>query len=385
MIGVSVLGSTGTVGCQTLEVLAMHPDRFTVCALTAHTDVEALYAQCMQWSPRCVAMADAVAAGRLRERLRSVRPSIEVLEGQDGLCTAATLPEADQVMAAIVGAAGLEPLLAAAAAGKRLLLANKEPLIMAGGIFMAAIHAGGAELLPVDSEHNALFQCGAGGTVHKVMLTASGGPFRSWTRAQLAEVTPAQALRHPNWSMGPKITVDSATLMNKGLEVIEACWLFDLSLDVVEVVVHPQSIVHALVEYADGSVLAHLGSPDMRVPIAHALAWPERVASGAPWLDLCALGRLEFEPPDLQRFPCLRMAREALQAGGAATAVLNAANEVAVAGFLAGQLGFTAIPELIDATLQGLPGRTAEGLEDVLAADRDARVYARQQLERYAA
>ena len=366
----------------------MHPGRFAVRALTANTDVDGLYAQCLAHAPRLAVMADAQAADRLRQRLRRERPDIEVLGGTEGLSAAATYADTDYVMAAIVGAAGLLPALAAAEAGKRLLLANKEALVMAGEVFMAAVRRGGAQLLPIDSEHNAVFQCMPGGTcaVRRITLTASGGPFREARAAVLAEVTPEQALRHPNWNMGPKITIDSATLMNKGLEVIEACRLFDLSSDKVEVLVHPQSIVHALVEYADGSVLAHLGCPDMRVPIAHALGWPlERIASGAPWLDLCALGQLQFELPDTQRFPCLRLARAALAAGGTATTVLNAANEVAVEAFLEGRIGFTTIPVVIEASLESEPGVPATCLEDVLAADASARACARRQLERRAA
>lgn len=366
----------------------MHPGRFAVRALTANTDVDGLYAQCLAHAPRVAVMADPRAAERLRQRLRAERPDIEVLDGAEGLSAAATRADTDYVMAAVVGAAGLLPVLAAVEAGKRLLLANKESLIMAGQIIMSAARRSEAELLPIDSEHNAVFQCMPHGAraVRRVTLTASGGPFRKTDAAALAEVTPEQALRHPNWTMGPKITIDSATLMNKGLEIIEACHLFNLPADQVEVLVHPQSIIHALVEYADGSVLAHLGCPDMRIPIAHALGWPgERIASGAHWLDLCKVGQLQFEPPDLARFPCLRLAREALAAGGTAPAVLNAANEVAVEGFLAGRVGFTAIPAVIQASLEAVPSVAATGLDDVLRADAVARACARQQLERRAA
>lgn len=398
MIGVAILGSTGTIGENTLDVIARHPDRFRVVALAARSSVEAMSRQCLRWQPRYAALADAEAAARLRGRLRSEAPGTEVLGGEEALATVAALPEADYVMAAIVGAAGLLPTLAAARAGKRILLANKEALVMAGPVFMQAARAGGAQILPIDSEHNAVFQClpldrrpsgdesrdaGRNGGeareagVRCILLTASGGPFRRLPAEQLAAVTPEQACRHPNWVMGRKISVDSATLMNKGLEVIEACRLFDLEPAQVRVVVHPQSIVHSLVEYTDGSVLAQLGQPDMRTPIAYGLGWPDaRLDAGVERLDLCATARLEFEPADERRFPCLRLAREALRYGGTAPAVLNAANEVAVAGFLGRDLRFTGIAPVIEATLSAVPAGAADDLEQVLAADRAARIQA---------
>lgn len=381
MNGVVVLGSTGSIGLSTLDVLARHADRYRVVALAANSDVDRLFAQCLQFRPTMAAMADTDAATRLAERLREAAPEIEVLGGPDGVIHVAGHPEADQVMAAIVGAAGLQPALAAARAGKRILLANKEALVMAGALFMQEVHAHGAEILPIDSEHNAIFQCmppnfregpeRAG--VRRILLTASGGPFRSRPAAELARVTPEEACAHPNWDMGRKISVDSATLMNKGLEVIEACWLFDAEPERIEVVVHSQSVIHSLVEYVDGSVLAQLGNPDMRTPIAHALAWPMRHASGVAPLDLFAVARLDFEPPDLERFPCLRLAFDAVRAGGVAPAVLNAANEVAVACFLDHRLGFTEIPRLIEDTLVQVTEGGIDSLDGLMAVDAEAR------------
>jgi 1-deoxy-D-xylulose-5-phosphate reductoisomerase len=381
VIGVTVLGSTGSIGKSTLDVLARHPARFRAVALTANRDVEALAAQCVSVRPDYAVMADAAAAAALRTRLAALGVPTRVLQGTEGLCAVCELPEARYVMAAIVGAAGLMPTLAAARAGKRVLLANKEALVMAGPLFMAAVRAGGAEVLPIDSEHNAVFQClpprfGAGLEaigVRRILLTASGGPFRSTPLEDLGSVTPEQACAHPNWSMGRKISVDSATMMNKGLEVIEAHWLFGADLDRIDVVLHPQSVVHSLVEYTDGSVLAQLGNPDMRTPIAHALGWPERLDSGVPSLNLVDVGRLDFEAPDDHRFPCLGLAYAALRQGGATPAVLNAANEVAVQAFLDGRLAFMAIPEVIDEVLGGVPATAPPDLEALLAVDAEAR------------
>ena len=355
---VTVLGSTGSIGVSTLDVIARHPDRFRVFALAANRSVDSLLAQCQLHRPEFAVMMCPDAAAELQARLPG-DSGTRVLQGQDGLCQVASAAEVDAVMAAIVGAAGLPSALAAAAAGKRVLLANKESLVMAGHLFMQAVSDSGAELLPIDSEHNAIFQCmpvtasgrpGLDG-VRRVLLTASGGPFRSWSVEQMRAASPDQACAHPNWSMGRKISVDSASMMNKGLEVIEACWLFDLDPGQVEVVVHPQSIVHSMVQYADGSVLAQLGNPDMRTPIAYGLGWPERMDAGVAPLDLVATSRLDFEAPDETRFPCLRIAREAVVAGGTAMAVCNAANEVAVAAFLDGVIAFTDIPAVIEQTL----------------------------------
>ncbi len=388
MIGVTVLGSTGSIGVSTLDVLARHPERFRVVALTANRDVEGLLRQCLTWRPECAAMADPTAAAELARRLRPSAPEVQVLAGPAGLVEAASLGAADFVMAAIVGAAGLLPTLAAVQLGKRILLANKEALVVAGQLFIDAAQSSGAEILPIDSEHNAVFQClppgfgkGLGRVgVRRILLTASGGPFRTWPLAALAGVTPEQACAHPNWDMGRKISVDSATMMNKGLEVIEACWLFNAVPQQIQVVVHPQSVIHSMVEYADGSVLAQLGNPDMRTPIAHALAWPERISSGVSSLDLFAVARLEFEAPDLERFPCLRLAYEAVAAGGTAPAVLNAANEVAVGAFLERRLGFAGIPAVLEQVCQALPVEPADDLDTLLAADARARALAEQRL-----
>ena len=388
MTALTILGATGSIGVSTLDVIARHPDRFQVVALTAHSQVDRLLEQCRVHRPRYAVMVDPDAAQRLQSRLEGEGLPVEVLAGTEGLERVAALPEVDAVMAAIVGAAGLVPTLAAARAGKRVLLANKEALVMSGDIFMDEVRRSGAVLLPIDSEHNAVFQCmpngfdsglGASG-IRRILLTASGGPFRDWPVADLEAVTPEQAVAHPNWSMGRKISVDSATMMNKGLEVVEACWLFDAGPDQVEVVLHPQSIVHSLVEYVDGSTLAQMGNPDMRTPIAHALAWPERIESGVAPLDLFSAGRFDFVRPDLDRFPCLRLAAEALRAGGTATAVLNGANEVAVAAFLDEGLPFTAIPRVIEAALADVPSHPADSLETVLAADQAAREAARERI-----
>ena len=392
LYGVTVLGATGSIGVSTLDVLSRHPDRYRVVALTANTDVEGLYQQCLAHRPAYAVMADADAAQQLRERLRASHPDIEILSGVTGLETVAALPQVDYVMAAIVGAAGLLPTLAAARAGKRVMLANKEALVMAGQIFMDEIRRNNAELLPVDSEHNAIFQAmptaiaaglgldSVGAGVRRILLTASGGPFRTLPLSKLHDVTPDQACAHPVWVMGRKISVDSATMMNKGLEVIEACWLFNTTPDRIEVVLHPQSVVHSMVEYKDGSILAQLGSPDMRTPIAYALAWPQRIESGVAPLNLFEVGRLDFERPDMTRFPCLRLAYEAMQMGGTAAAILNAANEVAVAAFLDGKLKFTAISAVIEATLANVSVHAALSLETVLADDALARESARRHI-----
>jgi 1-deoxy-D-xylulose-5-phosphate reductoisomerase len=383
MIGITVLGSTGSVGVSTLDVVARHPERFRVVALTADSNVGRLAEQCLRFRPPYAAMANREAALQLAERLSGVPGRPKILGGAEGLAEVASLPETQYVMAAIVGAAGLRPTLAAARAGKRVLLANKESLVMAGALLMRAVADSGAELLPIDSEHNAIFQCLPPGFhrglpevgVERILLTASGGPFREWPADRLAAVTPEQACAHPVWSMGRKISVDSATLMNKGLEVIEACWLFATGPERVRVVVHPQSVIHSLVQYRDGSVLAELGNPDMRTPIAHALAWPDRLESGVPPLDLVETGRLEFQEPDPTRFPCLGLAFQVAEAGESAPAVLNAANEVAVAAFLDGQIRFTQIAELVDRTLQAMPPQSVEGqgLEDLMDIDLRAR------------
>ncbi len=384
---VTVLGATGSIGRSTLEVIALHPERYRVFALTGHRQIDLLARQCARFEPRQVVVADQAAAAHLRSALVTLgfTGKIEIGCDRQALERAVTDPQVDAVMAAIVGAAGLEPTLAAARAGKKILLANKEALVMAGEVFGAACSAGKAKVLPIDSEHNAIFQCLPGGSiapgVRRIILTASGGPFLRLTRAQMAAVTPEQACAHPNWSMGRKISVDSATMMNKGLELIEAHYLFGVDVSSLEVLVHPQSIVHSLVEYDDGSVLAQLGNPDMRTPIAHALAYPQRVASGVEPLSLAKIGALSFEDPDLDRFPCLRLAIEALAAGGRAPCVLNAANEIAVAGFLAGKIGFAGIDEVDAEVLARLGlGGAGASVEAVLELDAEARALAAQLL-----
>ena len=384
---ITVLGATGSIGLSTLDVIRRHPDRFSVHALTAGTRAEELATLCREFRPAVAVMADAEAAERLQALLADL-PETRVLAGEAGLCEVAASAESDTVMAAIVGAAGLAPTLAAVRAGKRVLLANKEALVMSGKLFMDAVERHGAELLPIDSEHNAIFQCmpadkvrdprGAG--ITRILLTASGGPFREYAAEDLRAVTPAQACAHPNWSMGQKISVDSATLMNKGLELIEACWLFNTSPANVQVHVHPESIIHSMVEYADGSVLAQLGSPDMRTPIANGLAWPERIEAGVAPLDLFAIGSFHFERPNLQRFPCLRLAAEAFAAGGTAPAVLNAANEIAVAAFLEGRLCFADIPVIIERTLTATDVVPADSFDTIFAKDAEARRRAREQI-----
>ena len=382
---ITVLGSTGSIGVSTLDVLARHPERYQVLALSANRQVDRMLAQCLQHRPRWAVMVDEDAAQQLQRQLTEQGSDTQVLSGVVGLETIAALPEVDYVMAAIVGAAGLPPTLAAARAGKRILLANKEALVMSGALFMDEVRRSGAELLPIDSEHNAIFQCmperftrGSATAlaelgVRKILLTASGGPFRTLPLQQLSEVTPAQAVAHPNWSMGRKISVDSASMMNKGLEVIEACWLFNTPASHIQVVLHPQSVIHSMVEYADGSVLAQLGNPDMRTPIAHALAWPERIDSGVASLDMFAVARLDFEAPDLDRFPCLRLAIEAIETGGTAPAILNAANELAVEAFLQQQIRFTDIPRVIEETLAKMTVQQADVLASIFAADQLAR------------
>ncbi len=380
---VSVLGSTGSIGVNTLDVIARHPDRFAVHALAAHSSVDTMLAQCIAHAPRYAVMMDEAAADQLRQRLPA-NVGTEVKQGESGLADIVTAPEVDVVMAAIVGAAGLPSTLAAARAGKTLLLANKESLVMGGHLLMQAVQEKGARLLPIDSEHNAIFQClpvedNATPTlrgVSKVLLTASGGPFRCWSHAQMRDATPDQACAHPNWSMGRKISVDSATLMNKGLEFIEACWIFDLAPTQVDVVIHPQSIIHSMVQYLDGSVLAQLGNPDMRTAIAYGLGWPERLASGVAPLDLVATARLDFEAPDETRFPCLRLAREAVAVGGTAMAQCNAANEVAVAAFLDKKIRFTDIPVVIERTLERVDVVEPTTLAEVENADAEARTLA---------
>ncbi len=391
MQGVCILGATGSIGRSTLDVLRRHPGRWRVESLGACRDVEGMLSACREFRPRVVAMGDEAAAADLRVALASEGQGIEVLSGPEGMETIAADAASAVVVAAIVGAAGLRPSLAAVRQGKRVLLANKEALVMSGALFMDEVRRHGATLLPLDSEHNALFQClprpDAPGApelgVRELILTASGGPFRQFPAERLATVTPEEACAHPNWSMGRKISVDSASLMNKGLEVIEARWLFEVPPARIRVLVHPQSIIHSMVSYTDGSVLAQMGQPDMRTPIAHALAWPERVESGVAPLDLATVGSLAFEHPDMTRFPCLRLAFEALEHGGLAPAVLNAANEVAVDGFLARRMRFTQIPQLIESVLGNIQSGEASQLEQVFEADRHGRVLARDWLNRH--
>ena len=389
MRGVTILGSTGSVGVSTLDVIARHRGELRAVALTAHGNDARLFDQCLEHRPDLAVLVDAAAAERLRGRLRGAGLKTRVLEGVAALEEAARHPDGDCIMAAIVGAAGLLPTLAAARSGKRLLLANKESLVMSGQLLIEAARSSGTQLIPIDSEHNAIFQClppTATGTrpqgVRGIILTASGGPFLKTPADKLARVTPAEACAHPNWVMGRKISVDSATLMNKGLELIEACWLFGLRADDVQIVVHPQSVVHSMVEYVDGSVLAQLGNPDMRTPIAHALAWPERRESGVEALDVVRLGRMTFEAPDLERFPCLALAQRAARTGGSAPAILNAANEVAVRAFLEGHLNFTAIPVVIEGVLNRVPSGPVRSLDAILSADAAARQAAVEDLAR---
>jgi 1-deoxy-D-xylulose-5-phosphate reductoisomerase len=387
---ITILGSTGSIGTSTLDVVARHPDKFRIVALTANSQADLLYKQCLQFRPAYAVMLDDAAAIRLRQLVRDAGIGTEVLSGIAALEQVAVLPDVDAVMAAIVGAAGLRPTLAAARAGKKILLANKETLVMAGNVFMDAVHDSGAILLPIDSEHNAIYQAlprGYDGNmaahgVRRILLTASGGPFRDIPLDALHNVTPEQACAHPNWVMGRKISVDSASMMNKGLEVIEAHWLFNADADQIQVVIHPQSVIHSLVEYVDGSVLAQLGNPDMRTPIAYGLAFPERIDAGVAPLDLFKVATMNFAAPDFERFPCLALAYQALRASGTAPALLNAANEVAVAAFLDGQISFLAISAVIGAVLDTLPVVAVESLDDVLGADAEARIAARQQIDR---
>ncbi len=387
---ITILGATGSIGLSTLDVVARHPDRYDVFALTGFSRLAELRALCLKHRPRYAVVSDQAQARILQDQLHADGVSTRVLDGEGGLSEVAAHPEVDVVMAAIVGAAGLKPTLAAVQSGKRVLLANKEALVMSGSLFMQALRDSGAVLLPIDSEHNAIFQClptdysqGLGTVgVRRILLTASGGPFREMAPDLLSDVTPEQACAHPNWSMGRKISVDSASMMNKGLELIEACWLFDARPHQVEVVIHPQSVIHSMVDYVDGSVLAQLGNPDMRTPIAHALAWPERIESGVSALDLLRVGRLDFQAPDDRRFPCLRLARTAAEVGGTAPAMLNAANEVAVDAFLNRRIRFTEIASIIDDVLNHEASVPTVCLEDVLAADRRARDFAGQWLYR---
>ncbi|MBW8338743.1 1-deoxy-D-xylulose-5-phosphate reductoisomerase [Stutzerimonas stutzeri] len=387
---ITILGATGSIGLSTLDVVARHPDRYDVFALTGFSRLAELRALCLKHRPRYAVVSDQAQARILQDQLHADGVSTRVLDGEGGLSEVAAHPEVDVVMAAIVGAAGLKPTLAAVQSGKRVLLANKEALVMSGALFMQALRDSGAVLLPIDSEHNAIFQClptdysqGLGTVgVRRILLTASGGPFREMAPDLLSDVTPEQACAHPNWSMGRKISVDSASMMNKGLELIEACWLFDARPHQVEVVIHPQSVIHSMVDYVDGSVLAQLGNPDMRTPIAHALAWPERIESGVSALDLLRVGRLDFQAPDDRRFPCLRLARTAAEVGGTAPAMLNAANEVAVDAFLNRRIRFTEIASIIDDVLNHEASVPTACLEDVLAADRRARDFAGQWLYR---
>jgi 1-deoxy-D-xylulose-5-phosphate reductoisomerase len=384
MKGITVLGATGSIGVNTLDVILRHPDKYYVKALTANTNVKTLLEQCIKHEPEFAVMVNEDSASKLEQELKNKASSVTVLSGTDGLLKVAELDDVDYVMAAIVGAAGLLPTLAAAKAGKRVLLANKEALVMSGKLFMDTVEENNAELLPIDSEHNAIFQCMPTGFgkdvkklgVRKILLSASGGPFRTTPLEQLSAMTPDQACAHPNWDMGRKISVDSATMMNKGLEVIEACWLFHVQADFIQVVIHPQSVIHSLVEYNDGSVLAQLGNPDMRTPIAYGLAWPDRIDSGVDRLDLFDIAQLDFVAPDEQRFPCLRLAREAMQQGGTASAILNAANEVAVSEFLQKNIRFTDIAGVIESVLENVTQHKAESLDIILEDDKLARDYA---------
>jgi 1-deoxy-D-xylulose-5-phosphate reductoisomerase len=380
----TLLGSTGSIGASTLDVVARHPDRFSIFALTAHSNHDKLAEQCLRFTPEWAVVGSAEGARLLEARLRGAGSKTRVGHGADALVDVARDAGADTVVAAIVGAAGLAPTLAAARAGKTILLANKEALVMSGALFLEAVCENDATLLPLDSEHNAIYQClpphKAGsaphGGVDKIILTASGGPFRTRDPATLGDITPEQAVKHPNWSMGRKISVDSATMMNKGLEVIEAHWLFGLPADRIEVLIHPQSVIHSMVAYKDGSVLAQLGNPDMRTPIAHALAYPDRVDAGVQPLDLAAIATLTFEKPDYTRFPCLSLAFDALRQGGTASAALNAANEVAVEAFLAGRTRYTSISDTVARVLDRIEHRAARSLDDVLDVDREARALA---------
>lgn len=390
MKGICILGATGSIGVSTLDVVARHPDQYRVVALTANGNIEALYEQCLAHRPEYAVVANEnnLEAFKAKVAGSAELADLKVLAGAEALQTVSTLDNVDAVMAAIVGAAGLLPTLAAAKAGKTVLLANKEALVMSGQIFMQAVKDSGASLLPIDSEHNAIFQCMPAGYItgqtakqaRRILLTASGGPFRSTPIADLDTVTPEQAVAHPKWDMGRKISVDSATMMNKGLELIEACLLFNMDPDDIQVVIHRQSIIHSMVDYVDGSVLAQMGNPDMRTPIAHAMAWPERFDSGVAPLDIFQVGHMDFEQPDLQRFPCLRLAYEAIKAGGIMPTVLNAANEIAVDAFLNEQVRFTDIAKIIERTMAEFKPDSADTLERVLQADSEARIVSQRMI-----
>ena len=376
----TVLGATGSIGINVLDVVSRHPDRFKIYALSCHTKVIELAVQCEKFQPLFAVVSNQSKANSLKELLQETSPDTTVLSGIEGLCFVASAPSVDTVIAAIVGTAGLLPTLEAAKSGKKILLANKESLVMAGSLFMDAVHQGGSALLPIDSEHNAIFQClPADYTnakrcgVRKIVLTASGGPFRGVDLGNLSGITPDQACAHPNWKMGRKISVDSATMMNKGLELIEACWIFGVPPSQIEVVVHPQSIIHSMVEYLDGSILAQLGNPDMRTPIAHALAWPERISSGVASLDIIGAARLDFEAPDLERFPCLALAIQAAETGGSAPIVLNASNEIAVDAFLKKEILFTQISEIVAMVLSEMTITEPSSLEVIQDCDRESR------------
>lgn len=373
----TILGSTGSVGTSTLDVVAKHSNRFKVVALTANTNVQKMVAQCQVFAPQTVVMQDEKAAQQVSDQLSGLGLEIEVLFGQKAICQVAEHHAVSSVMSAIVGAAGLLPTLKAVQAGKRVLIANKEPLVMTGDLFIREAQRCGATILPIDSEHNAIFQCLPHDQnktgVARIHLTASGGPFRGRPWSELHDITPAQACAHPNWSMGQKISVDSATMMNKGLELIEAAALFEMPAEQVNIVVHPQSIIHSMVEYLDGSFLAQLGSPDMKIPIAHALSWPERIESGAKTLDITEIARLDFSQPDMANLPCLMLARQAAQTGGSAPAILNAANEIAVDAFLQNKIRFTDIPTIIESALNDVENVMIDGLETVLNIDNEAR------------
>jgi 1-deoxy-D-xylulose-5-phosphate reductoisomerase len=382
MKGICILGATGSIGVSTLDVVARHPDLYNVVALTANNNIDLLLEQCLRHRPELVVVADEAKAAAFRDKIAGTAVAgVRVLAGAEALTEAATLDKVDSVMAAIVGAAGLLPTLAAAKAGKTVLLANKEALVMSGDIFMQAIADSGAELLPIDSEHNAIFQCMPAAyktgltakTARRILLTASGGPFRQTPVEDLVHVTPEQAVAHPNWDMGKKISVDSATMMNKGLEMIEACLLFNMKPEQIQVVIHPQSVIHSMVDYVDGTVLAQMGNPDMRIPIAHALAWSERFESGAEPLNIFNVRRMDFEEPNLERFPCLRLAYKAIEAGGTMPAVLNAANEIAVDAFLNRRVRFTDIPVIIERCMDAIDVKPADSLEIVLDQDKLAR------------
>ena len=393
MKGITILGSTGSIGVNTLNVISRHADKYKVKALTANVNLHKLSEQCIKYKPEFAVMVDDDSAFLLEQELKNRAPDVTVLSGVDGLLKVATLFDVDYVMAAIVGAAGLLPTLGAAKAGKRVLLANKEALVMSGKLFMDTVRENNAELLPIDSEHNAIFQCMpvdfSNGIkklgIKKILLTASGGPFRTTPLEQLPTMTPEQACAHPNWIMGRKISVDSATMMNKGLEVIEACWLFHTQTKAIQVVIHPQSVIHSLVEYTDGSVLAQLGNPDMRTPIAYGLAWPNRIDAGVERLDLFEIAQLDFVKPDEQRFPCLRIAREAMEQGGTTSAILNAANEVAVDEFLHKRLRFTDIARVIETVLENVMYHQATSLDVIISDDQAARDEALTTVNEFAA